>query len=222
VDFTLPADIEAYRLRIRAFLDAQVMPLERQPDAFDEHENIRIDVLKQVQAKAREAGLWSFQMPKERGGQGLPVVGMAACYEEMGRSIFGPVSFNCAAPDDGNMILLNRVGTDAQKRRWLQPIVDGKVRSAFVMTEPHPGSGSDPAGMMRTKAEKRGNKWVIKGHKWFITGAGIAEHFIVLARTSDDPRKGLSAFLFHRDQPGWEIVRRIPIMGRRNMAAIAN
>src|SRR3546814_13914946 len=78
-------------------------------------------------------------MPKSRGGQGLDVAGMAACYEEMGRSIFGPVAFNCAAPDDGNMMLLEKVATEAQKERWLQPIVDGQVRPAFAMTEPAPG-----------------------------------------------------------------------------------
>ena len=81
------------------------------------------------------------------------------------------------------------------------------------MTEPSPGSGSDP-GMMLTKAEPHGNDaWKVSGTKWFITGAEEATHFILMARTSDDPRKGLSAFMFHKDQPGWRIVRRIPIMG---------
>ncbi len=110
------------------------------------------------------------------------------------------------------MILLNRVGTEAQKERWLQPIIDGKVRSSFVMTEPMPGSGSDPSAM-QTFAERRGDTWVINGHKWFITGAGVAQHFILIARTSDDERRGLTAFLFDADQPGWDLVRRIPIMG---------
>ncbi len=81
------------------------------------------------------------------------------------------------------------------------------------MTEPMPGSGSDPGGAMKTRAEKKGNKWVVHGRKWFITGADGAKHFILIARTSEDPRKGLSAFLHHADQPGWRIVRRIPIMG---------
>jgi acyl-CoA dehydrogenase len=111
------------------------------------------------------------------------------------------------------MIVLERVATPAQKERWLQPIIDGTVRSALAMTEPAPGSGSDPLGMMLTRAEKSGDKWVVHGHKWFITGAGVAQHFILLARTSDHPRKGLTAFLFDRDDPGWELVRRVPIMG---------
>jgi acyl-CoA dehydrogenase len=213
MDFTLSPEIEAYRQRIRAFVDRHVIPLEGKPESYDEHENIDAKTLEPLRAKARAEGLWCFQMPKARGGAGVGVVGMAACYEEMARSIFGPLAFNCMAPDDGNMIVLERVGTEAQKDRWLQPIIEGKVRSSFVMTEPHPGAGSDPLGMMRTRAERKGGKWVVSGHKWFITGADGAAHFILLARTSDDPRKGLTAFLFHKDQPGWELVRRIPIMG---------
>lgn len=145
-------------------------------------------------------------------GQGLGKVGMAVCYEEMNRSIFGPVVFNSAAPDDGNMMVLEQAGTDAQKERWLKPIAEGKVRSSFAMTEPHPGAGSDP-NMMLTTAEKRGDTYVLRGRKWFITGAENASHFITIARTSDDPRHGLTAFLHHRDEPGWRIERRIPIMG---------
>ncbi|MBX6322181.1 MAG: acyl-CoA dehydrogenase family protein [Rhodospirillaceae bacterium] len=212
MDFRLPPEIEETRRRVRAFVVREVMPHESDPAAYDSHENIAEPLLETLRAKARAEGLWALQMPKARGGGGLPVVGMAACYEEMGRSIFGPVVFNCAAPDDGNMLVLEKVASEAQKARWLQPIVDGHVRSAFAMTEPHPGAGSDP-GMMLTRAERRGDVWVVHGRKWFITGAGVAHHFILVARTSDDPRRGLTAFLFHRDQPGWRILRRIPIMG---------
>jgi acyl-CoA dehydrogenase len=212
MDFTLPPDLEDIRIRTRAFVAEQILPLEADPGSYDEHENIRLDVLKKVQAKAKTAGLWSPQVPKALGGMGMPMVGQAAMYEEANRSIFGPVCFNAAAPDDGNMRVLSQVATEAQKERWLKPIVEGQVRSAFAMTEPHPGGGSDP-GMIGTKAERKGDRWVISGRKWYITGAGIAQHFILMARTSDDPRKGLTAFLFDRDQPGWEIVRRIGIMG---------
>ena len=213
MDFTLSPQIENYRTRVRTFVDHHVLPLESDPASFDPHENIREGLLAEIRTQARAQGLWAFQMPRSRGGQEISVVGMAALYEEMNRSIFGPACFNSAAPDDGNMILLNKVATEEQKDRWLQPIIDGKVRSAFVMTEPHPGSGSDPSGMMMTKATRKGDKWIIRGRKWFITGAEGAKHFILIARTSDDPRKGLSAFLYHADQPGWRIERRIPIMG---------
>src|SRR3546814_11052378 len=112
-------------------------------------------------AKAGQGGLWGLQMPKGGGGQGLDVAGMAACYEEMGRSIFGPGVFNGAAPDDGNMMLLEKVATEAQKARWLQPIVDGKLRSAFAMTEPAPGAGPDPV-LMLSRAERDGDAWVLQ------------------------------------------------------------
>lgn len=212
MDFQLTPEVRDYQQRIRAFVMQHLVPLEQDPSAYDEHENIRLELLNQYRALARSQGLWAFQMPKERGGQGLSITGMAACYEEMNWSIFGPAVFNSAAPDDGNMIVLNKVGTEAQKERWLQPIIDGKVRSAFAMTEPMPGAGSDPS-MMQTRATLRDGKWIITGHKWFITAADEAQHFILLARTSDDERKGLTAFLFDRSQPGWRIERRIPIMG---------
>ncbi|WP_042703795.1 acyl-CoA dehydrogenase family protein [Azospirillum sp. B506] len=212
MDFTLPAELEDYRRRVRAFVEDEILPVEADRANWDEHENIAEAPLEALRAKAKAAGLWTLQLPKEAGGQGLPMVGVAACYEEMNRSIFGPVCFNAAAPDDGNMRLLSMVGTPAQKDRWLVPIVEGRVRSAFAMTEPHPRGVSDPS-MMKTRAERRGDRWVITGRKWFITGARVAQHFILMARTSEDPRKGLTAFLFDRDQPGWRIERRIPIMG---------
>ncbi len=212
MDFRLSPEVEGYRKRIRAFVEQNIMPLEQDPQAYDEGENICDSSLSRLRARARHEGLWCVQLPRQQGGQGIGFVGMASCYEEMNRSIFGPVIFNCAAPDDGNKMVLERVASDAQKKQWLRPIIDG-ARSAFVMTEPHPGAGSDPGGMMRTRATRVGDRWVIDGHKWFITGAGVAEVFILIARTSADPRRGLTGFLFHRDQPGWEIIRRIPILG---------
>ena len=212
MDFTLSPEVDELRRRIRDFTETRIIPLEADRDSWDEHENIRLDLLEDVRAEVKAQGLWAPQMPRERGGLGLGVAGMAACYEEMGHSLFGPVSFNCAAPDDGNMILLERVGSEAQKERWLDPIIEGRVRSAFAMTEPAPGSGSDPS-MMLTTAERDGDHWRINGRKWFITGGAEAQHFILVARTGDDERRGLTAFLFDADQPGWEIERRIPIMG---------
>ncbi|MEI7599687.1 MAG: acyl-CoA dehydrogenase family protein [Aestuariivirga sp.] len=214
MDFSLSPEIDTLRLKVRAFVEEHMIPLEADRANYDAHENISLEVLRPLRDKAKAAGLWAPQMPKERGGLGLPMVGWAAFYEEANRSIFGPLAFNCSAPDDGNMNVLNKVlKTDAQKDQWLQPIIDGKIRSSFVMTEPHPGSGSDPGGMMLTRAEKRQGKYVVYGRKWFISGADGATHFILVARTSDDPRNGLSAFLYHKDQPGWRIVRRVPTMG---------
>jgi len=212
MDFTISPRTEDFRARIARFVADEILPVEADRAAYDDHGNIRHDRLNPLRDKARSEGLWCLQLGPETGGAGLGKVGMAVCYEEMNRSIFGPAVFNSAPPDDGNMMLLERAGTPAQQARWLQPIVQGRVRSSFAMTEPHPGSGSDP-GMMLTSATRQGDGYVIRGRKWFITGAAEAQHFILIARTSDDPRKGLTAFLFDRDQPGWRIERRIGIMG---------
>lgn len=212
MDFSLDPDLARLKRRTRDFVDETVMPIEADRSNWDEHENIALGPLEELRIKARAAGLWAPQSPQALGGMGLSRLGMAVMYQEANRSLFGPVACNAAAPDDGNMMLLAVAGTPSQQDRWLRPIIDGKVRSAFAMTEPAPGGGSDPS-MIRTRAVRRRGGWVIEGRKWFITGAGAAQHFILVARTSDDPRRGLTAFLFDRDQPGWEIVRRIPIMG---------
>jgi acyl-CoA dehydrogenase len=213
MDLTLSPELKLLQSRATGFVDERLLPLEEHPSSFGEGEHVRPDLLQTLRAEARQQGLWCPQMPQDRGGLGLGPIGMAVIYEALGRSRFGPVACNCAAPDDGNMLVLEKVGTPAQKSRWLQPIVDGAVRSAIVMTEPEPGAGSDPAGMMQTTATLSGDRYVVRGRKWFITGADGAAHFILLARTSDDPRRGLTAMMFHGDQPGWRIIRRIPIMG---------
>jgi acyl-CoA dehydrogenase len=211
MNFEISPDIEDMRSRIAAFVERSILPLESDRSSYDEHGNIALDLLDRVRASARAERLWTLQLDRP-GRPAIGRIGMAVCYEEMNRSIFGPACFNSSAPDDGNMMVLDRVATPEQKARWLKPIENGDVKSAFAMTEPHPGGGSDPS-MIQTRAEKVGDTYVVHGRKWFITGAGEAHHFILIARTSDDPRHGLTAFLFHKDQPGWKIVRRIGIMG---------
>ena len=212
MDFSLPLEAEAFRQKVQAFVTERILPLEADPASYDEHENIDPALRDRVRAEVRAEGMWAPAVPRGEGGLGLSFVALAAAYEEMNRSIFGPCCFNAAAPEDGNMRLLAQIGTDAQREWWLRPVVAGEMRSAFAMTEPHPGSGSDPT-MMRTQAERRGDKWVVHGRKWFITGADGAERFILVARTGEDSRKGLTAFLYDAAQPGWEIERRVPIMG---------
>ena len=208
MDFKLPDNIDKLRIKTRKFVDNYIIPLESLSSSYNDHENINSSLLIDIQNDVKKAGLWSPQIPLSRSGLGLGPVGMSALYEEMNRSIFGPVCFNCAAPDDGNMYILNKIATEDQKVKWLDPIISGEVRSSLAMTEPSPGGGSDPS-MIKTEAIYNNGKWIVNGLKWYITGAGVASHFILLAKTQD----GLTAFLYHKDQPGWKINRRIPIMG---------
>jgi acyl-CoA dehydrogenase len=212
MNFDIPEELIPLMRAVDHFVEERLLPLEEDPSSFDDHENIKEDLLSQVRKEVKALGLFSPQLPREFGGLGLNPVGQALLYERMNRSIFGPVCFNCAAPDDGNMTVLAKVGTKNQQERWLMPIVRGEVRSSFAMTEPHPGGGSDP-GMIQTRAERHGDRWRIFGRKWYITGAQVASHFILIAKTGEGARDGLTAFLFHKNDPGWSIVRRIAIMG---------
>ena len=132
MDFTLSPEIEDIRLRVRDFVDEHVLPLEADPENFADHENIpRRRGSRRCARRRKKAGLWAPQAPKEYGGMGLPIVAWAAIYEEATRSIFGPLAFNCMAPDDGNMNLLAKVGTPAQKEKWLQ--ADRRRQGALVL-----------------------------------------------------------------------------------------
>lgn len=212
MDFSIDTRLAADLARVRDFVKDRILPLETDPANFDRYGNIEMRILEKVRAEVKAAGLWVPQISVAQGGLGYGPTGMAVLYEAMNYSIFGPVCFNCAAPDDGNMYVLNKLATDAQKTKWLAPIIAGEVRSSFAMTEPAPGGGSDP-GMIRTTAERINGKWVINGRKWFITGAGEAAHFILVAKSGEGTSSGLTAFLFHRDEPGWHLERRIGIMG---------
>jgi len=212
MDFSITAELAADTKRVESFVADEIIPLESDPAHYDAYGNIDMALLQSLRAKVKAAGLWAPQIPQAQGGMGYGPTGMAVLYEAMNQSIFGPVAFNCAAPDDGNMYILNKVASKEQKARWLQPIIDGDVRSSFAMTEPAPGGGSDP-GMIQTTATRKNGRWVINGRKWYITGAGEAGHFILIAKTGSNARNGLTAFLFHRDDPGWRIERRIGIMG---------
>ncbi|MEO1471698.1 MAG: acyl-CoA dehydrogenase family protein, partial [Pseudomonadota bacterium] len=177
MDFTLDAAAEAYRTAVAAFVDREILPLEADPASFADHGNLPEARLAGIREQVKAAGLWAPNVPEAHGGLGLSFTALAAAYEEMNRSVFGPVCFNAAAPDDGNMRLLAQIGTPEQQAWWLAPLVAGEVRSAFAMTEPAPGAGSDPS-MMLTRAERTNRGYRITGRKWYITGAGVARRFI--------------------------------------------
>jgi acyl-CoA dehydrogenase len=211
MNFELPAPLQALRDRVRAFVRDEVQPLEPHED---EHDGLPPALLNALRDKARAAGIWAPQLPTEYGGLGLETVALCVLFEEAGRSPLGPLALHCAAPDEGNMHLLLRAAAPAQRQRYLGPLARGEVRSCFAMTEPAPGAGSDPT-MLRTRAERRGDRWVINGHKWFISGARGAAFAIVAAVTDPTapPRDGVTLFLVEAGTPGFEVVRAIPTMG---------
>ncbi len=204
MNFELPAELQSLRATVRAFVDERVIPAEAELSEGG-------PALERLQAEAKAAKLWAPHLPVELGGRGLGVMGMCALFREMGRSPVGPAVFHCDAPDQGNLELLLQAGSPEQKRRYLEPLAQGRIRSAFAMTEPAPGAGSDPTNL-RTRAERRDGRWVLNGHKWFATGASGAAFFIVMARTSDDAKTGATMFLVDASAKGVELVREVPTM----------
>jgi acyl-CoA dehydrogenase len=210
VDFDLSAAVVELQQRIGAFVRAHVLPLEPHEN---EEEGLSPDLLSGLRRQAREAGLYLPQLPAEYGGLGLQTVGLCAVFEEAGYSPLGPLALNCAAPDEGNMHLLLRAATPAQRDKYLAPLARGEVRSCFALTEPAPGAGADPT-MIRTRAARQGGKWVLDGEKWFTTGAHGAA-FCIVAAVSDESvpiRQGVTLFLVDAGTPGFEVRRMIPTM----------
>jgi acyl-CoA dehydrogenase len=212
MDFSTPEPVQAIARRVREFIDTEVIPLE---PFYGEHtDGIRPERLEAVRARAKAAGLWGPQLPKDLGGLGLSLQEIVPVFEEAGRSLIGPVALNCSAPDEGNMHLLHLFANPEQVERYLRPLAAGQIRSGFAMTEPPPGAGSDP-NMLLTRAVRDGDEWIIDGHKWFTSGADGAAFLIIMARTNPDvpTHKGATIFLAPIETPGIEIVRRVPIMG---------
>jgi acyl-CoA dehydrogenase len=204
----LPPRAHELRDRVRAFVRDVVMPAEqRAPD--DGHGPP--DVLRaELQAAARAAGLLTPTVGREHGGLGLDVRTQSAVLEEAGYSLLGPAALNCAAPDEGNMHLLEIVGTETQKEQLLRPLAAGRTRSAFAMSEPPPGAGSDPS-QLRTEAHRVPGGWSIRGRKRFVTGAQGASFTICMARTDERlaEDRGASMFIVDAANPGMRIERRI-------------
>jgi alkylation response protein AidB-like acyl-CoA dehydrogenase len=201
MDFSLSPDLTELQQRTRRFIRDQIIPLESEPeqgrhgpsDAFR----------RRLNALAEAEGLLAPHVAPEWGGLGLSHVGKAIVFEEAGYSLLGPLAMAIAAPDEGNMHLLEHVATAEQKERFLRPLARGEVRSCFCMTEPAPGAGSDPAAL-KTRAVQDGNHWVINGEKWFITGAQGAAFAIIMAADADGHA---TMFLSDMDAPGIEVVR---------------
>ncbi|MHA4853771.1 MULTISPECIES: acyl-CoA dehydrogenase family protein [unclassified Rhodococcus (in: high G+C Gram-positive bacteria)] len=214
IDLTYAPEVTALVEKTRAFTREVVLPVE------DEHggditaaggDTLRVE----LQKAAKEAGVFAPHAPVEYGGHGLNMTDRAPVFEEAGYSLFGPIALNIGAPDEGNVHMLAHIASAEQKEQFLAPLAHGDVRSAFAMTEPSPGAGSDPSALT-TRAEKVPGGWKINGHKYFITGADGAGFFIIFARTSGQPgdRGGATMFLTPADVPGLKVGRHIDTLDK--------
>jgi acyl-CoA dehydrogenase len=200
----------ARRLAYRAFMEEHVYPNEA---AIAREDDAALALVAELQAKAKEAGLWAPHLPPEAGGSGEGFLDYAQLNEEIGRSTYAQLVFGCQAPDAGNGEILWLFGTEEQQERFLRPLVAGEVRSFFSMTEPDV-AGSDPT-LLQTRAVRDGDEWVIDGTKWFSSGAQGAAFGIVMAVTDPEapPHRRATQILVPVDTPGLEVVRPIPTMG---------
>ena len=186
----------------RAFLEQHVYQHE---DALAGEDDAAQALIGELRARAKAEGLWAPHLPPEAGGTGRGFLAYALLNEEIGRSFWGQLVFNCQAPDAGNGEILHLFGTDEQKERWLSPLVEGEIRSFFSMTEPEQ-PGSDPT-TLQGRAVREGDEWVIDAHKWFSSGAEGAAFGIVMAVTDPDapPHRRASQIIVPADTPGIEI-----------------
>ena len=218
MDFELSDNAAALLARLRAFMHEVVYPNET---VYADQVNASANrwespaIMETMKAQAQAAGLWNLFLPESTYGAGLTNVEYAPLCEVMGRSPIAPEVFNCEAPDTGNMEVLARYGTDNQKSEWLEPLLAGRIRSAYAMTEPHVASSD--ATNISASIESDGDDYVINGHKWWVTGAGHAtcHLFVFMGKTdpSADRYRQQSMVLVPRETPGVTIVRPLMVFG---------
>ena len=221
MDLGLSPEMEAVREKIRHFVANDVAAVEQRyqdevavGDRWS-HTPVQEDIMEGLKARARALGLWNFFLPKSQGGAGITNLEYAHLAEVMGRSRLASEAFNCSAPDTGNMEVLERYGSEEQKRRWLQPLLEGKIRSAFAMTEPDVAS-SDATNIASTAVLEK-DEWLINGEKFYISGAGDKRCRIMIVMVVTDPDapkyNRQSQILVPMDTPGVEIVRPMEVFG---------
>ncbi|MFC0522990.1 acyl-CoA dehydrogenase [Pontibacillus salicampi] len=219
MDFSYSERVKAYRDQVRWFMEEYVYPneavFEEQLNAQDTRFSSVPPIMETLKQKAREKGLWNLFLPDSANGAGLTNLEYAPLCEEMGRSMLGPEVFNCNAPDTGNMEVLYRYGSKQQQEKWLKPLLDGKIRSCFSMTEPDVASSD--ATNIEARIERVGEEYVINGRKWWSSGAGDprCEIAIFMGKTDPDaPRyEQQSMILVPLDTPGVTITRLLPVFG---------
>src|SRR2546430_4560458 len=193
---------------MRRFMHDEVYPLE----VLDTDERGFMRAVRPLQAEVKRQKLWATHLPPDLGGQGYGQVKLGLMHEIEGASVWGPIVFGNQAPDSGNWEVLAHFGTAEQKKRWLEPLLDGQIRSAFSMTEPNT-AGSDPTSLSTT-AELDGDEWVINGHKWFTSNGMIADFLIAMVVTEPkaDAYERASMIIVPADTPGLKKLRHIPTL----------
>src|SRR5688500_15072379 len=211
MDFDIPQATQELLARVRELVDGAIIPAE--PEILAHGVAGDEPAMLALRERVRAAGLWGPQIPRELGGMGLPAMDHAMVSEELGRSPLGHFAFGCQAPDAGNLEILHRYGSDEHKRRWLEPLAAGRIRSCFAMTEPET-SGSNPTDL-RTTARRDGDCYVIYGHKRFTPSADGAAFAVVRAVTDPEgpPHGRASQIVVPTDTPVWTRVRNVPVMG---------
>ena len=207
-DFSTEPEFEEKLEWMRGFVREEIIPLETLD--LDAAALARATAPMKEEVKAR--GLWAAHLPPELGGKGFGQVRLGLMHEILGRCAYAPAVFGNNAPDSGNAELLAVGADEEQKQRWMQPLLDGRLRSAFSMTEP--GAGADPT-LLTTRAERVGDEYVVNGHKWFTSNGSVADFLILMAVTNPDgpPRRRASMFVVPADSPGVDILRDVPTMG---------
>ena len=215
MDLGISARVAPILEAVRAYIDEQIAPVEQeyieQVATGDRWQftDRQTEILESLKAGARERGLWNFFLTDGDAGSGLNTVEYAYLAEEMGKSHIAAEVFNCAAPDTGNMEVLHKYGSEAQKAQWLEPLLAGRIRSAYAMTEP--GVASSDATNIRTEAVLDGDEWVINGEKHYVSGAGDPRCKIMIVMVKTDPEAPLhlqqSQILVPTDTPGFENIR---------------
>ena len=216
MDFEHSDKVKTLQRQVQDFMDAYVYPAEAEyEEQVQETRWSQPRIMEELKEKARKEGLWNLFLPESGEGAGLTNLEYAPLCEIMGRSAIGPEAFNCSAPDTGNMEVIARYGDERQKRRWLAPLLEGKIRSAFAMTEPDVASSD--ATNIRCKIERQGDTYVLNGRKWWTSGIlhPHCEILIVMGKSnpSAPPHEAQSQILVPRNTPGVKVVRHLPVFG---------
>jgi acyl-CoA dehydrogenase len=217
MDFDHSAKVKELQARLSAFMDQHIYPDEQRfYDEIAEGDRWQpTKIIEELKPKAKAAGLWNLFLPASERGAGLTNLEYAPLCEIMGRVPWSPEVFNCSAPDTGNMEVLERYGSEQHKREWLAPLLEGKIRSAFAMTEPRVASSD--ATNIESSIERKGDEYVINGRKWWTSGAGDprCKIFIFMGKTDPEAPKHSqqSMILVPRDTPGVKILRFLPVFG---------